>query len=88
MKLYDEIVRDEYGSITERYVVLNFKESEENKANFIMNEIYDSTGFKFEDCGMESEIEWATDWETRDDLKEIKDAYRDAKKEWKQRNKI
>lgn len=83
MRLYDEIVRDEYGDIKERYVVLNFKEKEEKKAQFIMDEIYDITGVKFEDCGFEGEIEYAADWESREDLAEIKDAYRDAKAEYK-----
>lgn len=85
MKLYDEIIRDEFDNITDRYAVLNFKESELEKAQFIMNEIYEITGCKFTDCGMDDEIEFATDWTDRDELKDIKDAYREAKKDWKMR---
>lgn len=84
MKLDNEIIKDEYENVKERYVVLIFGEKEKQEAQFIIDEIYNNTGIKFDYYG----IEYAVSYENIFKFEENKEAYRYAEMKYKYKFKI
>lgn len=95
MRLRTETIRDDYtNKIIERWANLEYKPSEEEKAEFVIN-YFKECGFEWCSSGVDPEENGGLEWwilggegTDADEIADIKDVYRAAKKEWSEKKDV